>query len=399
MRFEVVDTVEALKASEWDALWPHEYPFTRHCFLRALERSNSVGGRSGWLSRHLIGFNRQTETLGLVMPMYLKTHSYGEYVFDWSWADAYAQHGLDYYPKLINAIPFTPATGPRVGLGEGSTPAATELREALQTLAKDSGVSGIHSLFPDVGSRSLLADTLPARREACQFHWFNRNYRDFDDFLQGFASRKRKTLRKEREKCRAFDIQLASADQFNDTDWQQFYQLYHRTYLKRSGRPGYLGPDFFLDLRDTMPKQLLLAKARYQGEFVAGAVFFRDTHTLYGRYWGAVDEFDGLHFETCYYQGIDYAIREGLQRFDPGAQGEHKIQRGFEPVITCSQHWLAEPAFHHAIDQFCQQEAAHNRLYMDEACALLPFKEGFETVGRGVLLGEINSLNGVNSTE
>lgn len=374
MQFRFLSSLSEIPAHSWDALWQSDYPFTRHAFLVALENSNSVGGESGWLGQHLIA--ERDGDLCFAMPLYIKQHSYGEYVFDWAWADAYQRHGLPYYPKLLAAIPYTPATGPRVGF-------CSSLNEAEQTLAlqqalelieqscAERGFSSAHILFP----KSSIAKSW-LRREGTQFHWFNRAYTCFDDFLNEMSSRKRKNIRKERAKVATQDCRIAlhTGTETSEDDWRKFYSLYHRTYLKRSGRPGYLGADFFPELARTMSEQIVLAKVEYQGAMIAGAVYFQDSRTLYGRYWGALAEFDGLHFETCYYQGIEYAIAKGLQRFDPGAQGEHKIQRGFQPVITQSFHYVQHPEFREAIGRFCKEESFHNLEYAKDAQTYLPFK-------------------------
>ena len=384
MQYRFIDSIKHVDKNAWNALWPSTYPFTKFEFLHALEISGSTTEKSGWQPSHLIAY--EGESLVFAMPMYLKTHSYGEYVFDWSWADAYARNGLDYYPKLLSAIPFTPATGPRWAVADKTLLNFQEVNAYIVEHAKAMKASSFHCLFPDAESKQLFVGTDLIERNGCQFHWFNRNYRDFDDYLSHFSSRKRKNIRKERQKTAEFNIEIASAAERETKDWEWFYQLYHRTYLKRSGRPGYLGADFFLELANTLADQLLLASASYNGENIAGAVYFKDDDCLYGRYWGSSLEVDALHFETCYYRGIDYAIEHQLQRFDPGAQGEHKIQRGFQAVKTCSYHWVENAAFRTAIDRFCAQEREHNEHYLRDARSYLPFKEGFIPVDEAILL-------------
>jgi len=332
MIFQFIDSIEQIEQSDWNALWSSQYPFTKYEFLHALESSGSTTESSGWQPYHLVG--KENDQLVFVMPMYLKTHSYGEYVFDWAWADAYSRVGLEYYPKLVNA------------------------REKL------------------------------IERKGCQFHWFNENYADFDEYLSHFSSRKRKNIRKERQKTSEFNIHIQAASERTLSDWEWFYQLYHRTYLKRSGRPGYLSQDFFTLLAKSLPDQLLLASAEYKNEKIAGAVYFKDDACLYGRYWGTSMDIDALHFETCYYRGIDYAIQHKLQRFDPGAQGEHKIQRGFQSVATCSYHWINNAEFRPAIEQFCAQEQEHNAHYIADARSYLPFKENVKTRPENSLIGD-----------
>jgi len=387
MNIRFLNSINEVSASEWDALWPTSYPFTRHAFLLALETSNSTNKESGWQVQHLVA--HENDTLVFAMPLYLKTHSYGEYVFDWGWADAYARYGMEYYPKLLNAIPFTPATGPRWACAQGWEDNLETLFETLIQRATQNNISSLHCLFPCQKTKKIFAENsnyIP--RQGCQFHWFNQNFRNFDHYLESFSSRKRKNIRKERKKCEDFDIVFLDGHQANAEDWELFYQLYHRTYLKRSGRAGYLGRSFFSALAQSMPENILLAQAKHKGDPIAGAIYFRDDECLYGRYWGTKMDIDGLHFETCYYRGIEYAIEHGLSRFDPGAQGEHKIQRGFQSVETCSYHWIADSQFRTAITDFCESEAKHNAHYVSDARTYLPFKEGVETVAPNILTAD-----------
>lgn len=408
-----LDSIHDIDADSWDALWHSDYPFTQHAFLAALEDSGSTNkknksddgqtsaheqhhddigaGDSGWYARHLLIKNGETPLL--VMPLFEKHHSYGEYVFDWSWANAYAQAGFDYYPKLLNAIPFTPSTGPRVGFNLELSPEdkTTVLEYALSCIEdhlRENQMSGYHSLFPEK-SLSKAFNELPAcRRIGYQFHWFNQDYKNFDDFLEHFNSRKRKSIKRERKKVstHGIDIRMREAHEVSDEEWSFFYALYHRTYLKRSGNTGYLGNDFFHRLAHALPHNVLLASAHHEGEFIAAALYLRDNDTLYGRYWGTQQDIDGLHFETCYYQGIEYAIKHKLKRFDPGAQGEHKIQRGFTPIKTSSYHWLSHPDFHRAIDQAMIQEEKAMESYIADARTYLPFKEGIEVPASDILI-------------
>lgn len=390
MRFEFIPSIQEISAERWDALWPNNYPFTRHAFFRALEESNSTTAKSGWQPSHCTAY--EGDKLVFVLPLFIKTHSYGEYVFDWGWADAYARSGLEYYPKLLNAIPFTPATGPRWASQTSlSKSAQLEITDALFSHARAIGASSFHCLFPSLENRNFFQekDTVSfIQRDGYQYHWFNQNYTDFEDFLNQFSSRKRKNIRKERKKCDGIDIKFYSGHDATQDQWALFYQLYHRTYLKRSGRPGYLGPQFFSNLAQSMPEHILLALAELDGQFIAGAVYFKDDDTLYGRYWGTLEDIDGLHFETCYYQGIEYAIKHKLSRFDPGAQGEHKIQRGFQPIKTCSFHWLADPRFQHAVHAFCESEKNDVSSYIEDARGYLPFKENTPLVPSCILLGK-----------
>lgn len=357
----------------WNDLCGTDYPFLRHEFLHALESTGCVSAKQGWQPVH-ISVEQDDETVA-VMPLYLKSHSWGEYVFDWAWADAYDRYGLDYYPKLLTAIPFTPAQGPRLGhripLNELIPALSNGLRSACDSLQ----ASSWHGLFVEPELRTQLADNKKMCRLGCQYHWFNDGYQSFDDFLATFSSRKRKNLRKERQKVADQGIQLRTfeGEAISDAQLAHFYRFYQMTYLKR-GRQGYLSQDFFTRLRDTLPEHLVLVMA-YNGEQpVAGALSLRSSDTLYGRYWGCLEEYDSLHFETCYYQGIEYCIQHGLQRFDPGAQGEHKIQRGFRPVETWSCHWINEPGFQQPVAQFLAEEQQAIQEQIKELTGWLPFK-------------------------
>lgn len=373
MEFSTVARIADIPAENWDALF-NDYPFTRHAFLHALETSGSVGGQSGWQPLHIVAY--EGDNLVLAMPGYIKYHSYGEYVFDWSWADAYQRHGLEYYPKYVNAIPFTPATGPRIGCIDIDK-AHPKLQAFIIGLLESRGLSGHHLLFPFEDQLSAWANAGWATRCGVQFHWHNDNFSDFDDFLATFSSRKRKNLKRERRRideqqllCNTVRGDLASAEQ-----WQRFFECYQVTYLKRSGHGGYLTKGFFEHIVASMGEHIVLMFAEHGGDMVASALCFKDQTKLYGRYWGCLAEFDQLHFELCYYRGIEYCIAEGLQYFDPGAQGEHKIQRGFTPIKTWSAHRLADAQFHAAVDDFCVREGEHNEDYLLAARELLPFRK------------------------
>lgn len=363
-----------ISRDEWNALCGTDYPFLRHEFLDALERSGSVGADTGWQPLHLSIW--QDETLVGVMPLYLKSHSWGEYVFDWSWADAWQRHGLNYYPKLLTAIPFTPATGPRFGLSLPNSQGVAILSQALRQIADRFDASGWHTLFIDPALRSDFEQSGLLTRLGTQYHWFNRGYASFIDYLSHFNSRKRKNVRKEREKVISQGVRLETLEgrEITESHLDEFYRFYQLTYLKR-GMQGYLTREFFTLLREQMPEHLVLVVASYSGQNVAGALSLKSSTCLYGRYWGCLDEFDSLHFEACYYQGIDYCIRQGLQRFDPGAQGEHKIQRGFEPVETWSAHWVRETGFHPALKNFLAEEQTLLREQMKDLAAGLPFRQ------------------------
>jgi predicted N-acyltransferase len=378
---EVLSTAAGLDAADWQRLrGDNDYPFLRRDFLLGLEESDCTTRAAGWEPAHIV--LREGGRAMALLPAYLKTHSYGEYVFDWAWADAWRRMGLQYYPKLLTAIPFTPATGPRL-LHDPKFEAAALwklLAEQMPQLAERLGISSWHVLFPEEDVAALLEEAGLHSRHQVQFHWFNRGYGSFDDFLDGFASRKRKALRRERRRVaeQGLAVDMRDGRELSARDWEVFHHFYQMTYAKRSGHGGYLSREFFTEVLPRLGEQVLLATAREDngaGEPVAGALYFRDSHSLYGRYWGCLREYDCLHFETCYYQGIEYCIREGLQRFDPGAQGEHKIQRGFEPTTTVSSHWIARPELDAAVGNFAREEQGHIAAYREEARALLPFKQ------------------------
>ncbi len=381
MQTRFIDSIHQIDAAQWNSLCTSEYPFIRYEFLAALESSGCTSPATGWQAHHLLIL--ADGELVAAMPGYLKTHSYGEYVFDWSWADAYRRYGVNYYPKWINAIPFTPCVGPRLLCKSAlqTTELINAAVQALTTECSEKNISSWHCLFPDSATSEQLREQGIPQRLGCQFHWFNRDYQNFGDFLAQMSSRKRKNIVKERRQVieQGFVFKVKTGSALTEQDWETFYALYRNTYLKRSGHNGYLSGDFFQQLGTTMSNNLVLINALQAAEngaqrVIAAALFMRDSTTLYGRYWGCFEEYQFLHFETCYYQGIDYAIANQLTRFDGGAQGEHKIARGFEPVITHSNHWIKEPGFRNAIEQFLQQESKQIHLYAEQAEQSLPFK-------------------------
>lgn len=378
-KVEILDSIEQIDATDWNAMVGQDYPFMQHAFLAALEHSGCASVESGWTPHHLILKHHDHPVAA--MPGYLKSHSYGEYVFDWAWADAYRRYGYRYYPKWISAAPFTPACGPRLLIApdaEFSTlQIASRFLKFVEQTSSENEISGMHVYFPSESESDLWTRLGWTQRLGVQYHWFNRGYADFDDYLAQFSSRKRKNLRKERQKVTAQGLSLKRMEgaQISAEILDDFYRFYHLTYLKRSGRHGYLNQDFFRLILQTMPDQLMMVLAYDGCELVAAALNFKDHQTLYGRYWGCYREYDFLHFETCYYQGIEYCIEQGLQRFDPGAQGEHKIQRGFEPILTYSNHWIQHAEFRSAIDAFLAQESQQIKLYLEQARSLLPFRQ------------------------
>ncbi|WP_312241076.1 GNAT family N-acetyltransferase [Pantoea sp.] len=362
-----------LPAADWDALLPDDQPFLRHAFLLTLEESGSVSEAGGWQPDHLLW--REKGRLRAAIPGYRKRNSWGEYVFDHAWADACHRAGIRYYPKWLGAIPFSPVTGARL-LGDGA--AAAQLLAALPEALQRQRLSGAHINFTDMHADTLLqAAPEWLSRLGCQYHWHNRGYRDFQDFLDTLMSRKRKQLRKEREQVQAsgFAFTWYRGHELSESQWDFVYTCYANTYAVRGQHP-YLSREFFSLLAQRMPESIRVAIATLQNQPAAMAFCLVDKQTLYGRYWGCLAEFDRLHFETCFYQGMDYAIAEGLQRFDAGAQGEHKLVRGFEPQITRSWHYLSHPGLREAVDAFLQQERAGMRAWALEARDALPYRRG-----------------------
>ncbi len=352
-------------------LWQGTYPFTQPAFLKALEENGSINNQTGWQSHYL--YDKEHAFL---LPSFIKQHSYGEYVFDWSWAEAYQQHGLSYYPKLIIAAPFTPASGPRI-IRENSTQLNGQLiNHSLQSYCQNHQLSGAHFLFCNAHDRALLIDHNWHERKSVQFHWFNYDYANFEHYLSHFKSRKRKAVLKERKFItdNNINIQWFNGNEITDELWAFFYQCYQTTYAMR-GMRGYITLNSFKDMAQYMGDNMLLVRATHNQQAIACALYFRDDENLYGRYWGSTVDVPNLHFELCYYQGIEYCIANQLKHFDPGTQGEHKIARGFEPVFTSSLHYLVHEGFHEAVGNFVKEEAHSLSLYKQDCYAALPFNE------------------------
>jgi hypothetical protein len=373
MPIQTLNRLAELAPARWDALLADTQPFLRHAFLATLEDSGSVGGRSGWQPCHQVLLDERGE-LRAAVPLYRKAHSYGEYVFDWAWADACQRAGIPYYPKLLAAVPFSPVSGARL-LGDAD--ALGHLLDELGGGLVEHGHSGLHVNFTDGQADAVLGRRAGwLERIGCQFHWHNRGYRDFQDFLDALASRKRKQLRKEREQVagQGIDFQWRDGADVSEAEWDFVYACYANTYQVR-GQSPYLTRAFFSLLAERMPQAIRLVLATQGARPVAMAFSLQDEQALYGRYWGCLAEFDRLHFETCFYQGIEQAIASGKQRFDAGAQGEHKLIRGFEPVITRSWHYLAHPGLRAAVADFLRQERVGVLAYAESARAALPYRQ------------------------
>jgi predicted N-acyltransferase len=368
---QVVDSLASIPASDWDAL-AGNHPLLSHAFLHALQESGCVGAETGWAPCHLTLW--RNDRLAAAMPLYLKSHSYGEYVFDWAWADAYQRHGLRYYPKLLNAVPFTPVTGPRLlALGDADRRA---LLDAALDFARDSGVSSLHCLFPAAPEVAAFESAGMMLRASVQFHWRNEGFSTFDDFLARMNHDKRKKIRQERRKVRdaGFEFRWLRGGEATGADWRFFVECYNGTYRAHHSSP-YLNLDFFLRLARAMPGNLLLILGYRDGLPVAAAFNIVGNGTLYGRYWGTKEFHSGLHFETCYYQAIEFCIAENIGSFEGGAQGEHKLARGLLPQRTVSAHWLAQPEFAEAVTRFLHKEASGIEHYVDELSEHSPFKQ------------------------
>ena len=349
MRIEILATLDAVAPEQWNALVQDNNPFLRHEFLAALEHHQCVGKKFGWLPCHIAIYEQQQ--LVAALPLYEKYNSYGEFVFDQSWAQAYHQHGMAYYPKLVAAIPYTPASGQRflVQAGREAELYPLLLQSALQ-MAQELKASGFHCLFPLAEQQDWLEQQHLIVRHDCQFHWHNRGYATFEDFLATFSAKKRKNVKQERRKVAETGVQLRLLDGHTATekDWQRFAFFYEHTFESKWGIPT-LNYGFFREVAQRLPDQVVLVMVDNRHDCIAGSLMFRSQTRLFGRHWGCTEYFDSLHFEACYYQGIEYCIQQGLQVFEPWAQGEHKVARGFIPTLTRSSHWLTDERFRPAI--------------------------------------------------
>jgi predicted N-acyltransferase len=362
----VLDRIDRVAAAEWDACLLDgngrvENPFVSHAFLDALEQSGSVGRKAGWLPQHLV-IEHADGTLAAAAPLYVKSHSQGEYVFDHGWADAYDRAGGRYYPKLQVAAPFSPVPGPRLlvrpGLCAGEARAA--LIAALISAVENSGMSSLHVTFAPRDQAELLESAGFLLRTGLQYHWTNADYESFEQFLAALNSRKRKAIRKERAAAAAYGLELRAWEgvELTSAHWDAFFAFYMDTGSRKWGRP-YLNREFFARIGESLRDRIVLMLARGGDGYVAGALNLKGADALYGRNWGCLEDYKFLHFELCYYQAIDYAIRHGLARVEAGAQGEHKIQRGYLPIETWSAHWIADPRLRSAIADFLERERAH----------------------------------------
>ena len=371
-KIQIIDSLDGVDANAWDALAMSD-PLISHAFLNALETTGCTGEDTGWMPCHVLLY--EDNHLTGAMPLYIKTHSYGEYVFDWAWADAYHRNGLEYYPKLVSAVPFTPVTGRRLLAKDPGNQKI--LVEGALEFARQTKMSSLHCLFPLPEEIGILQGSGMMTRRTVQFHWYNDGFSDFDDFLSRMNHSKRKKIRQERRRLRDNGVtcERIPGDQATEEDWLFFNKCYRRTYREHHSTP-YLNLDFFKRIGESISGNLLLIFAKREGERIAAALNVCGKGAMYGRYWGALEFQSGLHFEVCYYQAIEHCIAHSIGRFEGGAQGEHKLARGLMPVETISAHWLAHPEFAQAIEDYLRRETSGIAHYVDELNERGPFKDG-----------------------
>jgi len=373
-RTRIVSSLSEVGQPAWDGLIQAQAeanPFLSFAFLHALHESGSASQEKGWQPQYLTLW--QQESLVAALPLYAKFHSYGEYVFDWAWADAYRRNGIDYYPKLLSAIPFTPVTGTRLIATDRA--ARDALIQALANVQRTNGLSSTHVLYPPEAEAQQLSEAGFLLRQGVQFHWQNQGYQTFDQFLSTLEQKKRKNIRAERRKVQEAGITMRRVlgPDMTEADWRFFKRCYDQTYREHYSTP-YLNLDFFLRIGVTMPDNILLVIAERESAPIAASLLIYDKNALYGRYWGCIEQHACLHFETAYYQPLAFCIEHGIAAFEGGAQGEHKMARGFLPQSTWSAHWLAHPAFSDAVERFLRQEGRGMSAYMDELNERSPFK-------------------------
>jgi len=382
MRVQFHNHIDEIPCEAWNALVIDNNPFLRHEFLAAMEHHNCVGETFGWLPHHIAIYDDDGDDDRLVgaMPLYEKHNSYGEFVFDNAWANAYQRSGLRYYPKLVSAIPYTPAMGQRL-LAKPQDEAVVFpllLKSAIE-LAKEIGASSFHCLFPTPEQQQFLESvnlsTPLFSRHDCQFHWHNRSYQNFEVFLERLTHKKRKNIRQQRRRVAKSGVTIRVLDGHSASgeDWHNFTHFYNRTFEQKWGMATF-NEGFFREVAEKLPEQIVLILADLNGETIAGSLSYRSETTLYGRHWGCIEEIDMLHFELCYYQGIEYAIKEGITVFEPGAQGEHKLARGFLPTLTRSSHWVADERFRGPIADHVTHERQAVAEYIEELSESNPYK-------------------------
>ncbi|WP_296001323.1 GNAT family N-acetyltransferase [Rugamonas sp.] len=373
-RTGIVSSLAEIGETAWTTLLAQQgdaNPFLSYAFLHAMHESGSACADTGWQPQYLALWDG--DTLAAALPLYVKAHSYGEYVFDWAWADAYHRNGIEYYPKLLSAIPFTPVTGGRLLARDDAARAA--LVALLVAQQEASGMSSTHVLYPPQAQAEQLQQAGFMLRSGVQFHWINAGYTDFEQFLATLEHKKRKNIRAERRKVREAGVTMRQVRGTAATvaDWEFFHRCYANTYAEHGSSP-YLNLDFFLRIGAAMPDNILLIVAERDGAAIAASLVIHTADTLYGRYWGALEHLPCLHFETAYYRPLEFCIAQKIATFEGGAQGEHKMARGFLPQKTWSAHWLAHPAFADAIERFLERENGGIDSYMDELNERNPFR-------------------------
>lgn len=376
LKIKLIASLAQIDKSAWQNLLPDDNPFYQYDFLYFLEKYQCIGKHFGWITRHLLAFNGDELVGGLML--YEKHNNYGEFVFDYAWANAYSKHQLLYYPKLVSAIPYTPITCAKLlSKYPNDSQIKLTLLNAAKQLSEQLNFSSLHLLFSPKSEHDFLAKNQMLSRQDIQFHWSNQNYQTFEDFLAKLKPKKRKNIRQERKKIKQSSIAIRQLDGNSATleDWKNFAQFYQQTFLEKSGTPT-LNLDFFKAIAHSIPQQILLILAddTITNTCIAGSLMFASSTTLYGRHWGCIEPVDYLHFELCYYQGIEYCIKQGLQTFEPGAQGEYKIARGFLPTQTQSSHYLTHDYFYEPIKDFCQQEAHAVKQYGNNLNSKNPYQ-------------------------
>ncbi len=374
---QIIDQLSNIDCTAWNALLPDSNPFLRHEFLSGLETHGCITGNTGWLAKHFLAFDEKGKLAG-ALPMYLKSNSFGEFVFDWSWVSAYEDAGLAYYPKLISAIPYTPVTGPRllIAKNQNREVISETLLQNIKEHIDSQQLSSFHCLFPPTSELTHFSEQHLLKRLAFQYHWENNSYESFEHYLSFFRSRKRQNVKRERRLIKESNITLhvLHGNEMDEQQWQTAYRFYQSTFLRKGNYPA-LTLNFFKSLANTMPNSIVVVLAEHKGQYIAAAINLRSDERLYGRYWGCEVPFQNLHFEVCFYTGIDYCIKNSLKFFEPGAQGEHKITRGFLPTETYSMHWIADPRFRAAISGFLQREQQALSHYRPQLDKLSPFRE------------------------
>jgi predicted N-acyltransferase len=381
MNVKILNSLDEIDQQVWNELIRDNNPFLRHEFLYGLETTGCATSTSGWQAHHIAIFDDDNANLLAAMPCYLKDHSYGEYIFDWAWANAFHQNGVEYYPKLSNAVPFTPATGERILLSNSLTKdqhdtVLTTVHQTIDALLVATKATGFHSLFLEHAQRAYFSESDYFSRENTQFHWHNKQYTCFDDFLAELNSKKRKNIKRERRRVEEMQVtyQWHSGADLSDDVMHKMHQFYQQT-IAWYGAQSYLNKDFFQYIGENFKDQTLVLFAYFNEQIIAGGLFFKSDTTLYGRYWGALNNFHSVHFETCYYQAIEYCIKHKLARFEAGAQGHHKVARGLLPSTVYSAHKIQHPQFHRLLAKYTKGESQLNAQQQADINQHSPFKQ------------------------